>query len=200
MADTKKAPGRPKAFDRDFALEKALRVFWEKGYVSASMTELCSAMGINAPSLYAEFGNKKRLFLEALEFYEKKYWEKPALDFLKENDIRRAVRRYFEDAAEILCSQETPCGCMTVSAALCIPSEEEEIRGQVCRLRDDTQAMFAEALEKAVRNGQLSEQTDVLSLSLVLNTLLEGLSVQTKNGAAVSDLRGIPLAAVRILG
>lgn len=70
--------GRPRAFDRNEALKAALRVFWQRGYAPASVAELCKAMGSNAPSLYAAFGSKAGLFLEALHFYENSYWDEPA--------------------------------------------------------------------------------------------------------------------------
>ena len=62
--------GRPRAFDMEKALQKALEVFWRKGYEGASLPDLCEAMGINKPSLYAAFGNKEQLFLKAIELYE----------------------------------------------------------------------------------------------------------------------------------
>src|SRR5438067_7726583 len=64
-----RAPGRPRAFDTDRALDRALKVFWRKGYEGASLTDLTKAMGINRPSLYAAFGNKRALFRKAAERY-----------------------------------------------------------------------------------------------------------------------------------
>ena len=74
--------GRPRAFDRGLALHRALEVFWQQGYAPASVASLCKAMKINPPSLYATFGNKATLFLEALRHYEQTYWEAPAQRFL----------------------------------------------------------------------------------------------------------------------
>ena len=70
-----RSKGRLRGFDRDAALFRALDVFWRRGYEHASMVELCAAMGINPPSLYAAFGNKVKLFLEAMDFYERTYWD-----------------------------------------------------------------------------------------------------------------------------
>lgn len=61
--------GRPRNFDRDQALRKAMEVFWSKGYEGASLTDLTAAMGINSPSLYGAFGSKEALFREAVELY-----------------------------------------------------------------------------------------------------------------------------------
>ncbi len=199
MNKTKRTVGRPKEFDREAVLEKALQVFWDKGYVLTSMTELCTAMQINAPSLYATFGNKAQLFLEALNFYEEKYWTVPAQNFLKEKDIVSAVRDFFTASLEILYSQKNPCGCMTVLAAVSIPLEEQKIHARVQELRNDTQTMFLTRFKQAVQDGQLAKGTDCQALAVAMNTLLEGLSVQAKSGVVLNNLQEIPELAVCML-
>lgn len=199
MKETKKTVGRPKEFARDSALEKALQVFWEKGYVLTSMAELCKAMQINAPSLYATFGNKKQLFLEALNFYEKKYWTEPCQNFLAEKDVQKAIKNFFAAAIEILYSQKNPCGCMTVLAAVSISEEEAEIHARVQELRLQTCDMFLNRFKQAVTEGQLRRETDVQSLAVAMNTLLEGLSIQAKSGISAVRLQDIPQIAVRML-
>lgn len=195
----KKAVGRPKEFDRDQALEKALQVFWEKGYVLASMSELCRAMQINAPSVYATFGNKTQLFLEALNFYEEKYWAAPCQKFLEEKDVKKAVENFFAAAIEILYSQKNPCGCMTVLAAVSIPEEETEIHERVQELRLQMQEMLLIRFRQAVQDGQLAKKTDCEALAVAMNTLLEGLSIQVKSGISAARLQNIPQLAVRML-
>ncbi len=196
----KRRAGRPKEFDWDIALGQALQIFWDKGYELASMAELCAAMNIKAPSLYAAFGNKSQLFLQALEFYEKKYWEQPARDFMAEPDVRRALQEFFERSIGILYSRSIPCGCMTVIAAVSISEQETEIQTRVQELRRQTVEMFCRRFEQAVRDGQLPENCDVQGLAHAMNTLLEGLSVQAKSKEPVSALQAIPLLAVRLLG
>ena len=84
-----RSKGRPRSFDRAKALEAALRTFWKLGYEPASVPELCSAMGVNPPSMYAAFGSKAALFIEAMEHYELAYWQEPGRRFLAEPDLRR---------------------------------------------------------------------------------------------------------------
>ena len=119
--------GRPRCFDRDQALHRALELFWQRGYEPASVAELCKVMEIRPPSLYAAFGNKASLFLEALDYYEHTYWDEPAKRFCAEPDVYRAVENYFREAARILLSPETPCGCMVVLAAVNISQDEKAI-------------------------------------------------------------------------
>lgn len=199
MKEAKKAVGRPKEFDRGEALERALQVFWDKGYVLSSMSELCTAMQINAPSLYATFGNKSQLYLDALKFYEEKYWAVPAQNFLQEKDITKAVRDFFTVSIEILYSQKNPCGCMTVLAAVSIPLEEKEIHAIVQEQRNNTQTMFLKRFKQAVADGQFTKETDCEALAVAMNTLLEGLSIQAKTGVAAMNLQEIPELAVRMM-
>lgn len=191
--------GRPRAFDRARALHRALEVFWEHGYEPASVAMLCEAMDINPPSLYATFGNKSDLFLEALRHYELTYWTKPSEDFEREPDVRRAVETFFRTSARILLSPKTPCGCMVVLAAINICPREVEIIDEVRRLRIATKQMFADRLERAVADGQLPEDTDVFALSNALNTYLEGLSIQARDGLTPEQLESVAALAVSLL-
>ena len=87
-----RSKGRPRSFDRAKALEAALRTFWKLGYEPASVPELCSAMGVNPPSMYAAFGSKAALFIEAMEHYERSYWDEPGRRFLAEPDLSKKNR------------------------------------------------------------------------------------------------------------
>ena len=191
--------GRPRAFDRETALRKALRLFWERGYEPASITELCEVMGIRAPSLYAAFGNKAGLFLEAVDYYEKTYWAEVEARFMAEPDLYRAVADFFSDAAKILLSPETPCGCLVVLAAVNISADEREVIEAIRKCRFAMKSKFAERLRLAIRSGQIAPDTDVPALAGALNTFLEGLSLQARDGLFLSELKAIAVHAVRLL-
>ena len=199
MRSSHQGKGRPRAFDRNEALKKALEVFWRQGYEPASVASLCSAMGINAPSLYASFGNKCALFIEALNYYEQTYWSRPAERFLEEPDIARAVENFFLESAEILLYPDTPCGCMVVLAAINISSEAREVAEAVQQLRFATKKMFADRLGRAVLDGQLAADTDIPALAGALNTFLEGLSIQARDGILQAELKAIARHALSLL-
>lgn len=196
---THRGKGRPREFDREQALSAALKTFWERGYEPASVAELCRVMGINPPSLYATFGNKASLFLEALRFYENKYWIAPSERFMTDPDIFSAVDNFFREAATILLSPESPCGCMVVLAAVNISENEREIISTVQKMRMDTKKMFADRLKKAIKDGQIPPDTDVPALAGALNTLLEGLSLQARDDIFQSELKAMAAHAVRLL-
>lgn len=204
MTGTKKeesprGKGRPRCFDRDQALTRALDVFWRHGYEPASIAELCQAMEINPPSLYSAFGNKASLFMEAVNFYEKTYWEAPSKKFIAESDIYRAVDEFFKDSARILLSPDLPCGCMVVLAAINVSADAQEITASIRELRFATKDMFAEQIRRGIADGQLPLDTDVTALAGAFNTMLEGLSIQARDGLSPAELERIASHAVRLL-
>lgn len=153
--------GRPRAFDRNEALKAALRVFWPHRYAPASVAELCKAMGNNAPSLYAAFGSKAGLFLEALHFYEDSYWDEPAQRLLARPNLFRALVNFFTEAAHILLGPDSPCGCMVVLAAINVGDDATPVMDEVHKLRLATCNLFAERLRRAVQDGQLAAECDI---------------------------------------
>lgn len=197
--DEHRGKGRPREFDRENALRAALELFWKEGYEPASVARLCQVMDINPPSLYATFGNKAALFLEAVRLYEQTYWREPVDMLMKEPDIYRAIETFFNESARILLSPDTPPGCMLVLAAVNISDSEKEIIESIRDMRADTKKLFAERLRRAIQDGQIPASTDVPALAGALNTLLEGLSLQARDGLFQSELTAIASHAVRLL-
>ena len=111
--------GRPREFDRDAALEAAMLLFWRKGFAATSMSDLCDAMGISSPSLYAAFGSKEALYLEAVEHYVRTLGP-PVWDKLAEGATARAgIENLLIAGTESLPkSRATPAGCMAMLAAV----------------------------------------------------------------------------------
>ncbi|MET0265896.1 MAG: TetR/AcrR family transcriptional regulator [Duganella sp.] len=194
-----RAKGRPRGFDRAQALVQALDVFWRRGYEPASVAELCAAMGINPPSLYAAFGSKSRLFLEAVDFYERTYWDATWARLGQEPDVHRAVDQFFKEAAAILLAPQVPCGCLVVLAAINVSADSTEVFDTVKALRQEGIGHFSKRLKQGVKDGQLAKDTDVKSLAAVLNTLLEGMSIHVRDGVTVADMKKLAAHAVRLL-
>lgn len=194
-----RSKGRPRGFDRDAALIRALDVFWRRGYEPASVVELCGAMGINPPSLYAAFGNKAKLFLEAVDFYERTYWDATWAGLEKEPDVYRAIEAFFKEAARILLSPHAPCGCLVVLAAINVSPDSTEVSEAIKSLRQVGKRFFLQRLKQGVKEGQLPEKTDLKSLAATLNTMLEGMSIQARDGLVQAELARIAAHAVRLL-
>jgi Transcriptional regulator len=197
--DHRRGKGRPRSFDREKALTRALDVFWQRGYEPASIAELCRAMEINPPSLYSAFGNKAGLFLEAVSFYEKTYWEDASQKLMTEPDIYRGFADYFMESARILLSPDSPCGCMVVLGAINVSDNAGEIVTAIKELRFATKDMFAKRLRRGIDDGQLPADTDVAALAGAFNTMLEGLSIQARDGLSLAEFERIAAHAARLL-
>ncbi len=194
-----RAMGRPRGFDRDTALTQALDVFWRRGYEPTSVAELCAAMGINPSSLYAAFGNKAKLFLEAVDFYERTYWEDAWTRLEHDPDVHRSIASFFQEAATILLSPKAPCGCLVVLAAVNVSRDSTEVAQAIATLRQEGQNLFAVRLQRGVKEGQLPADTDVKSLAGALNTMLEGMSLQARDGLTVAQMARLAAHASRLL-
>ena len=191
--------GRPRTFDRDQALLRALTVFWRRGYEPASVAELCTAMGINPPSLYAAFGNKAKLFLEAVDYYEATFWDATWEKMGSEPDLVRGISDFFQASATILTEPLAPCGCMVVLAAVNVSEDAAEVSAALKALRQEGRDYLQQRLDRGAEDGQLKPQTNTRILASALNTLLEGMSLQAHDGASREDLEGIGATAVAML-
>ncbi len=194
-----RSKGRPRSFDRERALHRALEVFWKHGYEPATVGELCAAMGINPPSLYAAFGNKASLFMEAVEHYETTYWAAPWRLLDEEPDLRRAMERFLLEAAAVLSSLDAPCGCMVVLATANISPEAQDVHDAMKALREVSRTNFRKRLARALDAGELPPGTDIEALASVFTTLLQGLSIQARDGAPREELERIARASPSLL-
>src|ERR1700689_5228497 len=123
-------PGRPRAFDADRALDRALQIFWRNGYEGASLPTLTKAMGINRPSLYAAFGNKESLFRKAIECYI----AGPAChvrEALEQPTARAVVERFLRGGIDLITDSRNPRGCLIVQGALACGDTSDAIRREM---------------------------------------------------------------------
>jgi AcrR family transcriptional regulator len=188
--------GRPRAFDIDKALDRALHVFWEKGYEGASLSDLTKAMGINRPSLYAAFGNKETLFRKALARYVKKTMAF-VLDAINEPTARRVAERLLRSAANMVTNSRNPPGCLTVRGALASGEEAEPIRLELALRRSEGEALIRKRLDRAKDEGDLPPDANPADLARYLATVYQGMSVQAAGGATREQLRRVAEIALR---
>ena len=168
--------------------------FWRKGFAATSMNDLCDAMDVRSPSLYAAFGSKEALYLEAIQHYVEIFGP-PVWDGLAAGATARAgVENLLLAATEILPeSHVTPAGCM---AALAAVSDEwpAGIAEVVRKIRVEMLGMLRSRLE--VANGELPPTTDIEGLSRFYLSVYQGMAVQARDGAGAAELRGVVAAAM----
>ena len=199
LSASPRAKGRPRSFDRAAALERALEVFWQKGFAPASIAELCAAMGINPPSLYAAFGNKAQLFMEAVGHYERVFWDETWDAMDGEPDVRLAITTFFAEAAAILTKPEAPCGCVVVLGAINVPTEFQGVADALKALREEGRRLFRERLRRGVADGQLPADTNLDAIANALHTLLQGMSIEASDGASRGQLDQVAECAKALL-
>ena len=187
--------GRPRGFCVENALDKALQVFWQKGYEGASLTDLTEAMGINRPSLYSAYGNKENLFLKVLDRYAEIYGA-----FIREAIEKPTAREVAESllffAAENYATDGQPRGCLGIQGALSCSEEAGFVKEQLISRRLTTQRLIRDRFAKAQSDGDLPKEADVEALSGFLWTVIQGMSVQSTNGATKDEMREIAKVAL----
>jgi AcrR family transcriptional regulator len=190
------AIGRPRGFDRDAALEAAMLLFWRKGFAATSMSDLCDAMGISSPSLYAAFGSKEALYLEAVEYYARTIgppvWDKLAEGATARAGIENLLIAWTESLPK---SRATPAGCMALLAAVGDEWPATIVR-VVKKVRLEMLGTLRSRLETAVAKGELPASTDIDGLSRFYLSVFQGMAVQAKDGATSAELRSVAAAAM----
>lgn len=187
QAEIRKSRGRPRVFDIDEALEKALNIFWEKGYEGASLAEFTEALGVNKPSLYAAFGNKEELFRKSLSKYVSDH-----ASFVKETMSEptafKVAQGFLFRAADFLTANSHPKGCMIVQAAISIGDSSSSVKDLLIQQRINYEKLLTSRFEKAVKDGDLAEDANPKLLAKYLATLHQGMSIQATNGATKEQL------------
>ena len=183
--------GRPRSFDRAAALRQAMAVFWQRGYEGTSLADLTAAMGINRPSLYAAFGCKEALFLEAVALYETEEGIATTRALQDEPTARAAIEAMLRRNADAYAAPETPAGCMVVLGAMLGTPECQAVREHLAAHRRQAQEDVRRRLEQGVAEGDLPAGTDTAALAAFYTTVLQGLSIQARDGASRQALSAI---------
>jgi len=187
--------GRPRGFDVETALEKAMLVFWQQGYEGASLTDLTTAMGISRKSLYAAFGPKERLFRQVLQ----RYTDGPAAyvaEALRASTAREVAEIFLAGAARATTRPETPAGCLGVQGALAVGDTGVVAREILMHWRADGQTLLCDRFHRAVVEGDLPTDADADFIARYVMMIGNGLAVQAASGATREQLQPMADAAL----
>jgi AcrR family transcriptional regulator len=175
-------------------------VFWELGYECASMTDLTTAMGIGSPSLYAAFGGKEALFREAVALYGATFGGMTARALSEQPTAREAVEAMLRDNAKSYVLTDHPSGCMIVLAATNYTPGNQGVHDYLGEMRRSTQESLRERLRQAVADGDLPPGTDADGMAAFYVTVLNGLSIQARDGAKADELTAVINGAMAAWG
>jgi AcrR family transcriptional regulator len=182
------------------AVKRATETFWRTGYAGTSLDEITTATGMNKPSLYAAFGDKHGLYLEALA----QYWQRSLTDMreaLAGNlPLPEALLRVYEGALSIYFSGSgRPRGCFVISTAVTESVEDREIRNSLAsglRAFDgDFESRFGMAREK----GELKSDADPAALAVLATATMHTIAIRARAGTSRDDLRELARKAIRVL-
>ncbi len=188
--------GRPRSFDTEAALDRALEVFWRHGYQGASLAELTQAMGLNKPSLYSAFGDKEALYLKALDRYGRQRLAAHAARLEQEPDARRGILAFLGAMADMFTDPHLPGGCFIVNGSTG-GQQPVSVAEALREGLSDTEALLRRRLQRAQEDGQLPPESDAGAWAALLSSLLAGLAVQARSGAPRAKLHAVLSSAMQ---
>lgn len=191
---------RPQNFNREDALDAAIGCFWSRGFEATSIRDLISEMGIHGPSLYNAFGDKRGLFIEALQRY--------AASTMRERIARlealaspvSAIHAFFQELIEKSLSDPEKRGCMIVNTALDIAAHDEEIREIVSNLLGEIEGFFRRAVQAANLVQLAQQKRGPEDMGRLLLGIVIGIRVLARTGATRDVLEGTMRPALALLG
>ena len=196
---TSAKPGRPAEFDKEAALDVAMRLFWKRGYEGTSMADLSQAMGIHPSSIYAAFGDKQALFALAA----KRYADVRAqymMRALEQPTLREFILAAFDNTVDFLGSKEHPSSCFTLTGAISCGLDTEPAKVLMREMRLENEAAIKTRLLRARRAGEFPQDENVDDYTRYLSSLLSGLAIQAANGSTKAQLKRTAEVALRHLG
>jgi AcrR family transcriptional regulator len=199
ITDVKNEPGvmgRPREFDTDAALEKAMRLFWAKGYEGTSVGDLTKTLGISRPSLYAAFGDKQSLFRAALERYAAGPAGYVAVAIAKPT-AREVAEHLLRGAADLQASTRNPGGCLTVNGAIACGDEAEPVRQALNAHRTAGVTLLRHRFEQAKAQHDLPKDSDPAALARFLAAVVYGMAVLASGGASRKELEQVIQSAMK---
>lgn len=188
--------GRPLSFDRDAALRKAMLLFWRHGYEATSLNDLTSAMGVTPPSVYAAFGNKKALFLEAVGLYIAPP-SSPTDIIDGAASARDAAFALMSGAAQAFTDPATPPGCMLATSAISVSAAAADVQAELATIRNGVEAHLGARIERAMADGELSADLDADALAGHTTAVIQGMSTLARDGATREKLLRVVATAMK---
>jgi AcrR family transcriptional regulator len=200
MAPVPKRRGRPRAYQPDVALAKALRLFRKEGFAATSLDDLSAATGMNRPSLYGAFGDKRELYIKSYQRYRDDAREIMTAIFSGELPIRKRLERIYAAALEIYLSGESgPLGCFTVMTAASEAVADPDIRTMVLQGLAEGDKAFGAAFRLAKDNGELPQGADPAVLAQLASATLHTIAIRARAGVSRGELESIVKGAIDMM-
>jgi AcrR family transcriptional regulator len=186
--NSKPVRGRPREFDRGQALEKAMHLFWSRGYEATSMADLRAGLGITQASLYAAFGGKEQLFREAVDLYRQTAGLSTTRALAIETSAREAIHAMLQAAVDAFSAPGAPGGCLLILGATNCAIENKAVQDYLLSIRSQISQSILERLKQGQHDGDVPKVAPVFALAAYYSTVLHGLALQSRDGASRKTL------------
>ena len=184
----RKPRGRPRAFDREQALEAAMEVFWRRGFDGTSISDLTEAMGINPPSLYAAFGDKEHLYLEAVEFYRVQRGEQVRQAMAQAPTAREAIEASLREAVHEFSRKDSPAGCLLTMSTSCA-GVSVGVQETLAKKRAMGRERMRERIQRGIEEGDVPASVDPQAMAEFVMTIFAGMAMHARDGASRKALQ-----------
>ncbi len=191
--------GRPPSFDRETVLNLAMLTFWKLGYEGTSIVDLTVAMGITPQSLYAAFGSKSALYHEVLSHYQKTVGAFSTRALNEESSAVMGLERLLRESATEWCKPGRPRGCMISTGVLGCAVENKDEVSYVAQLRMAAIVAFKSRIDRAIEAREFKPGTDSSTLARYLGAIIQGMSIQARDGATEEELLEVANLAIQTL-
>ena len=182
---------RPKEFEPNAVLDKAMQLFWRQGYEATSVQDLVEHMGINRFSLYDTFGDKHQLYLAALDRYRQKVASESLACLEHSREGLAAIRRYFLQLLDLATTPQGTKGCLMANSAVEVASHDREAAARVQVYLAGSDEAFHRALARAREKGEIRPSASLRDAARFLTSSALGLTVRIKVGSGRKELEGI---------
>jgi len=188
-----------KSFDLDNALDRAIKIFWAKGYEGTSMADLVDEMGINKGSLYNAFGSKQELFTKALLKYDRDNRQKKLEQLEALDDPVKAITKFFDGLIEESSADKEKKGCLLFNTALELPNQTHEVHEAVGFAINDLEAFFIRQIKSGQKRGDLAKSLKPNPTAKSLIALLVGFRVLSRGAYTVKELKTVKDSALKLI-
>jgi AcrR family transcriptional regulator len=192
--------GRPRAYDPQAALLQARDSFWRSGYAATSLDDIVAATGMNRPSLYAAFGDKRALYLEALAQYWALALAGMRADLAGDSPLAEALMRVYDGALSLYFSGDgRPRGCFVIGTAVTEAVEDVEIRNSLMTGFHTFDTEFEACFRAAREKGELKNDADPAALAVLATATMHTIAVRARAGEAREELRALAHKAIGVI-